>query len=112
MSAIGKNVTLSADTVLGAGVTIGNNVTVYPGVTVADGCTVHDGAVLGRPPMTAGNTTRPLRQGLGRLTVGEHSIIGANAVLYTGTTVGRRVLVGDLASVREGCVLADHAVIG
>src|SRR5438132_12855522 len=105
MNQIGRNVTLSDDTRLGNGVTLGNNVTVYPGVSLGDGCTVFDGAVLGRPPRTAGNTTRPLPPP-GPLTVGAGSIIGANAVLYGGSTLGPRVLIGDLATLREGCVLA------
>jgi acetyltransferase-like isoleucine patch superfamily enzyme len=108
---IGQNVVLSQDTVLGDGVSIGNNVTVYPGVTLGDGCTVFDGAVLGRPPKSTGNTTRPVRPA-GPLTVGAGSIIGANAVLYAGTALGPSVLIGDLATVREGCELGEHVVIG
>src|SRR5437870_9895948 len=104
MNSIGRNVTLSDDVVMGDGVAIGNNVTAYPGVAIADGCRIFDGAVLGRPPVTAGNTTRPLKTP-GQLTIGAGSIIGANAVLYSGSTVGARVLIGDLATVREGCVL-------
>jgi acetyltransferase-like isoleucine patch superfamily enzyme len=111
MNNIGRNVTLSDDVVVGDGVTIGNNVTAYPGVVIADGCTIFDGAVLGRPPATCGNTTRPLKPP-GPLSIGAGSIIGANAVLYAGTTIGAHVLVGDLATVREGCVVADQAVIG
>ena len=111
MNEIGHNVVLSQDTVLGEGVRIGNNVTVYPGVTLGDDCTVFDGAVLGRPPKTAGNTTRPVRPA-GTLTIGAGSIIGANAVLYAGTAVGPCVLIGDLATVREGCELGEHVVVG
>lgn len=112
MNRFGRHVTLSDDTRLGDGVTLGNNVTVYPGVTIADGCTIFDGAVLGRPPMSAGNTTRMLSSEPPHLFIGPGSIVGANAVLYTGTRLGARVLVGDLASIREGCVLGDQAVVG
>ena len=94
MNNIGRHVTLSDDVVVGDGVTIGNNVTAYPGVVIADGCRIFDGVVLGRPPMTAGNTTRPLRTP-GRLTLGAGSIIGANAVLYAGTSIDAQVLIGD-----------------
>jgi acetyltransferase-like isoleucine patch superfamily enzyme len=112
MTTIGRNTWLSDDTVLGTGVTLGNNVTVHPGVSIGDRCTVFDGAVLGRPPRSAGNTTRPVRPGIAPLVIGEGSVIGANAVLYNGTTIGAHVLVGDLASVREGCAFADRAVVG
>lgn len=96
---------------IGARVRIGRNVTFYPGVTLGDDVTVYDGAVLGRPPQTAGNTTRPL-DAPAPLVIGAGSIIGANAVLYCGSVIGSRVLVGDLASIREGCTLADSVVLG
>ncbi|MCC7450010.1 MAG: N-acetyltransferase [Anaerolineae bacterium] len=109
---IGQHVVLSDDTTLGQAVQIGNSVTVYPGVTVGDGCTIFDGAVIGRPPMSAGNTTRPVNSALRPLTIGAGSIIGANAVLYTGITIGQQVMLGDLATIREGCTIADNVVIG
>src|SRR5688572_23474879 len=105
---LGAHTTLSDDTRLGANVTIGCNVTIYPGVTIGDGCRIFDGAVIGRPPVSAGNGTRPLPTDLQPLTIGAGSVIGANAVLYAGTTIGSRMLIGDLASIREGCTLADH----
>jgi acetyltransferase-like isoleucine patch superfamily enzyme len=111
MRLIGQNVSLSDDTRLGQDVRIGNNVTVHPGVTLGDGCTIHDGAVLGRRPQAAGTLTRPVRDP-GPLVLGPGCVVGANAVLYAGTTIGTGVLIGDLASLREGCRLGDHAVIG
>jgi acetyltransferase-like isoleucine patch superfamily enzyme len=112
MNKLGQNVYLSNDAVLGQGITIGNNVTVYPGVNIADDCRIFDGVVLGRPPMSAGNTTRPLHKSLPPLTIGPGTVIGANAVLYAGSRIGARVLIGDLATLREDCDLADQVVIG
>ena len=112
MNQIGQHVHLSVDAILGDGITIGNNVTIYPGVRIANDCTIFDGAVLGRPPMSTGNMTRPLPEALPPLTIGGGSIIGANAVLYAGSCIGNRVLIGDLATVREGCELGDQVVIG
>jgi acetyltransferase-like isoleucine patch superfamily enzyme len=111
-SGIGANVCLSAETTLGRNVTIGNNVTTHGTVEIAEGATIFDGAVLGRPPLAAGNITRDVASNLQPLRIGKGSIVGANAVLYTGTTIGERVLIGDLASVREGCRIDDGAVIG
>jgi acetyltransferase-like isoleucine patch superfamily enzyme len=112
MNRRGQNVVLSDETTLGENVTIGNNVTFHGRVEIGDDTTIFDGAVLGRPPMSAGNTTRPLATSTKPLRIGRSSIVGANAVLYTGSTFGDRVLVGDLASLREGCTVADDAVIG
>lgn len=108
----GNNVVFSDDTCLGERVQIGNNVTFHPGVTVGDDCRIMDGAVLGRPPISAGNVTRPLGSIQQELVIGSGSIIGANVVLYTGVKLGRQVLIGDLASIREGCLFSDQVVIG
>ena len=97
---------------LGKGVILGRHVTIYPEVVVGDGARILDGAVLGRPPLTAGNTTRKLPSQPGPLLVGAGSIVGANAVLYAGSRLGARVLIGDLASIREGCDVADDVVLG
>jgi len=45
-----------------------------------DGVRILDGAVLGRPHLTAGNTTRKVPKEPGPLVVGAGSIVGANAV--------------------------------
>src|SRR5207245_2672536 len=103
---------MAEDARLGRRVVLGRNVTLYPGVTIADDCTILDGTVIGRVPLTNGTTTRPVASGFGRVKVGEGSIIGCNAVLYTDTELGRRVLIGDLACLREGCRLDDGVVLG
>ena len=108
----GQGVTFAADTQIGPDVTIGNHVTFYPGVTVGAGATILDGAVLGRPPLSAGNITRRVTSTPRPLTIGAGSIVGANCVLYTGTTIGERALIGDLTTIREGCALAADVVIG
>jgi acetyltransferase-like isoleucine patch superfamily enzyme len=48
----------------------------------------------------------------GALVLGAGSIVGANAVLYAGSRFGARVMIGDLASVREGCSAGDDVVLG
>ena len=112
MNRIGNHVTLADDAILGQGVRIGNGVTVYPGVEIEDDCTILDGAVLGRPPLSNGNTTRPLAPQLQRLRIGPGSIVGANAVLYGGISMGPQVLIGDLATIREGVTLGAMVVVG
>ena len=91
---------------------LGNGVTIYPGAEIRDRTVVLDGAVIGRPPIANGTTTRRVRTEFGRVFIGQNSIIGAPSVIYTNTRFGRNVLVGDLASVREGCDVGDGVVIG
>jgi acetyltransferase-like isoleucine patch superfamily enzyme len=109
---LGQNAVIEPGARLGAGVTAGHNVTVHADVTVGEGVFLGDGAVLGRRPRTSGNTTRPVPAEPGPLVLGPACVVGANAVLYAGSTFGSRVMVGDLASVREGCRIADDVVLG
>jgi acetyltransferase-like isoleucine patch superfamily enzyme len=111
MSQLGSNVQLQPDTKLGARVRIGNNVSFYPGVTLGEDCHVFDGAVLGRPPKAGSNTNR-VPASDGELVLGAGSIVGANAVLYSGSIYGTQVMISDLATVREGCAVSDHVVLG
>lgn len=91
---------------------VGHGSTLYPGAEVGADCIVLDGAVLGRPPIPNGTTTRAVVSRFGRLSIGDGSIVGAQAVLYTDASFGKRVLIGDLASVREGCDVGDGVVLG
>jgi acetyltransferase-like isoleucine patch superfamily enzyme len=103
---------VAADACVGEGGFLGYGVRVYPGVHIGNGCVILDGAVIGRPPISNGSTTRPVRSSFGELSIGDGSIIGAHAVLYTGSRFAARVLVGDLASVREGCTIGEGAILG
>ncbi len=111
-SIVGANVVIAEGAMVGEHVTIGNNVTLRSGVRVGDGCTIFDGATIGRAPLATTILTRHLTPGPGTTTIGRGSIIGANAVVYTDVSVGERVLIGDLASIREGCSLANESVVG
>ncbi len=109
---VGDNVKFYGDATIANGAQVGTNVTFYPNVRIGENTRIMDGAVIGRPPIRAGNTTRPLNTGDSTVTIGAGCVIGANCVLYTNLTIGDSVLVGDLASIREGCVIEDEVVVG
>lgn len=108
----GDNMQIMGDLSLARGVEVGANVTFYPNVHVAENTKILPGAVIGRPPMRAGTTNRPIDSGDATLRIGSDSIIGANCVLYTNTRIGSNVLIGDLTVIREGCRLEDDTVVG
>lgn len=103
---------VAEDAIIDDSVYLGNHVTVYPMVDIGPDSVVMDGAVVGRLPLSNANTTRPVLREFQRLSIGAGSIIGCNAVLYTGSRLGEKVLVGDLASIREGCTIGDGVIIG
>lgn len=109
---VGMNFVLAEGSSLGDDVTIGNNVTLRSGVSIGDSCTLFDGVTIGRAPLATGTMTRKIRATPGNTSIGRASIIGANAVVYSDVFIGERVLIGDLASIREGCAVGDDAVVG
>ncbi len=111
MARIGHNAVISPLARLADDVTVGHNAVIHDGVELGSGCVVLDGAVLGRVPRAAGTLSRPLAAP-GPLRLGRGCVVGCNAVLYAGSVIGDNVMVSDLASLREGCRLADGVVIG
>ena len=109
---LGENVHIMGDLRLAAGVEVGANVTFFPNVTVGENTRILPGAVIGRHPIRAGTTNRPVSSGDGSVHIGPDCVIGANVVLYTDLRIGRNTLIGDLATIREGCRVDDDAVIG
>ncbi len=90
---------------------IAETAVVYPGVELGEGVAIGDHAVVGKQP-TFGRRSTARREELPPLVVGEESAILALAVVFAGTRLGARVVVGDQACVRERCELGDEVVVG
>ncbi|MCY4072242.1 MAG: DapH/DapD/GlmU-related protein [Chloroflexi bacterium] len=108
----GDNMQIMGDLSLARGVEVGANVTFFPDARVGENTKIMPGAVIGRPPIRAGTTNRPIDSGDATMSIGSDCVIGANCVLYTNTRIGNNVLIGDLAVIREGCRLEDDTVVG
>jgi len=81
-------------------VQLGNHVTVFPG------------AVVGRPPLSSGATSRvvPVSELL-PVFIGDHCVIGAHAVIYMNVRIGARSMICDTACVREECEIGEGSVV-
>ena len=84
---------------------------VYPGTVLGDGVRVLEGAVVGKQPTLSPRSTAQ-REPLDPLEIGDRAVVSTGAVLFAGTKIGARVIVGDHACVRERCVVGDDVVIG
>ena len=84
---------------------------VYPGTVIGDGCKILDGAVVGKQPSLSPRSTAK-REDLPPLELGAGTIVSTGAIVFAGTRIGERVIVGDQACVRERCEVGDDAVIG
>ena len=84
---------------------------VYPGTILGEGCTILDGAVVGKQPTLSPRSTTK-REALPPLELGAGTIVSTGAIVFAGTRIGARVIVGDQACVRERCEIGDDVVIG
>jgi UDP-2-acetamido-3-amino-2,3-dideoxy-glucuronate N-acetyltransferase len=84
---------------------------VYPGTVIGDGCKILDYAVVGKQPTLSPRSTAK-REPLAPLELGAETIVSTGAIVFAGTKIGARVIVGDQACVRERCEVGDEVVVG
>jgi UDP-3-O-[3-hydroxymyristoyl] glucosamine N-acyltransferase len=109
---IGHGVVIQAGARIGNKVTIGHNVVIYAGTVIGNGVDIRDNSVLGRPPKSSAISTRKVERSLPPLQIGDNAVIGACVTLYAGTKVGPRVMIADMASIRELCEIKNDAIVG
>lgn len=98
---------------IGEGCVLGHHVVVHDGTQVGANVRIDDHAVLGKRPMRAARSaTTSGAPDLPPLAVGDGSLVGTGAVLYRGCQIGERVLVADLATVRERVSVGDETIVG
>ena len=90
---------------------IAESAVVFPDVRFDGDVLVEENAVVGKRPTLGRRSTAP-RDELPPLVVGDGTAILACAVVFAGARLGRGVVVGDQACVRERCQLGDEVVVG
>ncbi|MFH2048208.1 MAG: DapH/DapD/GlmU-related protein [bacterium] len=117
-AAIGKDTIIGEFCVIGDKVNIGkntiigHNVTIHPDTIIGDNVRIDDGTVIGKLPMRAANSAVTKDQELPPCKIGSDCIIGANAVIYRGSDIDQKVLVADLATVRENVKIGRKTIVG
>jgi acetyltransferase-like isoleucine patch superfamily enzyme len=84
---------------------------VYPGTVLADDVKVLEYAVVGKQPTLSPRSTAK-REQLPHTEVGAGTIVSTGAIVFAGTRLGERVIVGDQACVRERVTIGDDVVVG
>jgi acetyltransferase-like isoleucine patch superfamily enzyme len=90
---------------------VADTAVVYPGTVIGDGCKILDYAVVGKQPTLSPRSTAK-REALPPLRLGAGTVVSTGAVVFAGSRIGERVIVGDQACVRERCEIGDDVVIG
>ena len=102
---------LSPTASVGRDVVFGANVVVHDDVVIGDGCTVQDGAVLGKAPSLSRRSSAAGGR-LAALVLEEGVVICAQAIVFAGSRIGARTIIGDQAYVRERTTIGADSVIG
>jgi acetyltransferase-like isoleucine patch superfamily enzyme len=84
---------------------------VYPGTVLGDGVRVLEHAVVGKQPSLSPRSTAN-REPLPPAELGPGTIVSTGAIVFAGTRVGARVILGDQSCVRERVEIGDDVVIG
>jgi acetyltransferase-like isoleucine patch superfamily enzyme len=85
--------------------------TVYPGTVLGEGVKVLENAVVGKQPSLSPRSTAK-RGELPPAEIGDGSIVSTGAVVFAGTRIGARVILGDQSCVRERVTVGDDVVLG
>ena len=84
---------------------------VYPGTAIGEGCKILENAVVGKQPSLSPRSTTK-QEDLVPVELGPGTIVSTGAIVFAGTRIGARVIVGDQACVRERVTIGDDVVIG
>ena len=90
---------------------IAASATVYPGPVLGEGVKVLDGAVVGKQPSLSPRSTAS-RDPLAPTVIGDGTIVSTGAIVFAGSRIGARVILGDQSCVRERVSIGDDVVIG
>ena len=108
----GEHCVVGEGVVIGRGCRIGHHVVIHDGTTIGNDVRIDDHAVLGKLPMKAANSATTKEQTLPALTLGDTCIVGTGVVLYRGAAIDARVLIADLATVRENVTIGRGTIVG
>jgi acetyltransferase-like isoleucine patch superfamily enzyme len=84
---------------------------VYPGTELGEGVKVLENAVVGKQPTLSPRSTAK-REPLPPTVIGDGTIVSTGAILFAGSTIGARVILGDQSCVRERVTIGDDVVVG
>jgi len=114
----GKNTTFDKNVIIEDNVTIGNNchfgynVVIRKGTTIGDNVRIDDNTVIGKYPMMATLSIFKEESKLPPAKIGNNCLIGANTVIYIGSSISNNVLIADLASIRENTKIGEYTIVG
>ncbi len=84
---------------------------VHPGTVLGEGVRILEYAVVGKQPSLSPRSTAK-REPLPPAELGDGVIVSTGAIVFAGTRIGARVILGDQSCVRERVQVGDDVVLG
>jgi acetyltransferase-like isoleucine patch superfamily enzyme len=85
--------------------------TVYPGTVLGEGVKVLENAVVGKQPVLSPRSTAK-REPLPPAELGDGTVVSTGAIVFAGSSIGARVVLGDQSCIRERVTIGDDVVVG
>ena len=85
--------------------------TVYEGTVLGEDVKILEGAIVGKQPTLSPRSTAK-REPLRPTTIGDGTIVSTGAIVFAGSQIGARVILGDQSCVRERVEIGDDVVLG
>jgi acetyltransferase-like isoleucine patch superfamily enzyme len=84
---------------------------VYEGTVLGEGVRILEHAVVGKQPSLGVRSTAK-REPLPPTVIGDGTVVSTGAIVFAGSQVGARCIVGDQSCIRERVALGDDCVLG
>ena len=84
---------------------------VHQGTVLGEGVKVLEYAVVGKQPTLSPRSTAR-RDPLPPTVIGDGTVVSTGAIVFAGSTIGARVILGDQSCVRERVAIGDDVVVG
>ncbi len=107
-----KNIIIEDDVMIGDKCHLGYNVVIRKGTIIGNSVRIDDNTVIGKYPMRASLSILQEESNLPFTNIGNDCLIGANTVIYIGSSISHHVLIADLASIRENTSIGEYTIIG
>ena len=84
---------------------------VYEGTVLGAGVRVLEHAVIGKQPSLGARSTAK-REPLPPTVIGDETVVSTGAIVFAGSEIGARCIVGDHSCIRERVALGDDCILG
>jgi acetyltransferase-like isoleucine patch superfamily enzyme len=84
---------------------------VYEGTVLGEGVRVLEHAVIGKQPSLGARSTAK-RDPLPPTVIGDGTVVSTGAIVFAGSQIGARCIVGDQSCIRERVALGDDCILG